>query len=114
MAMQRLARQVPIASHLTNYAVNLLEATHPQNSSAPDIVRRYVRYGASPRGLQAMIIAAKVRALIDNRHNVDYEDLQAVMLPALRHRLIFSFEGQAEGISPAEILRQVIQRVKPG
>jgi MoxR-like ATPase len=114
VAMQRLARQVPIASHLTNYAVNLLEATHPQNSSAPDIVRRYVRYGASPRGLQAMIIAAKVRALIDNRHNVDYEDLQAVMLPALRHRLILSFEGQAEGISPAEILSQVIQKVKPG
>ena len=114
VAMQRLARQVPIASHLTNYAVNLLEATHPQNSQAPDIVRRYVRYGASPRGLQAMIIAAKVRALIDNRHNVDYEDLQAVMLPALRHRLIFSFEGQAEGINPAEILRQVIQKVKAG
>jgi MoxR-like ATPase len=114
VAMQRLARQVPIASHLTNYAVNLLEATHPQNSSAPDIVRRYVRYGASPRGLQAMIIAAKVRALIDNRHNVDYEDLQAVMLPALRHRLILSFEGQAEGINPAEILSQVIQKVKPG
>jgi MoxR-like ATPase len=61
-----------------------------------------------------MIIAAKVRALIENRHNVDYEDIQAVLLPALRHRLILNFEGQAENISPADILRQVLQRVKPG
>ena len=114
VAMQRLARQVPIASQLTTYAVNLLEATHPQHPMAPDMVKRYVRYGASPRGMQAMIIAAKVRALIENRHNVDYEDIQAVLLPALRHRLILNFEGQAENISPADILRQVLQRVKPG
>ncbi len=111
VAMQRLVRQVPIASHLTAYAVSLLEATHPHQSTAPDFVRRYVRYGASPRGLQAMIIAAKTLALIDNRHNVDHHDLQAAMLPALRHRLILNFEGQAEGITPDEILRQVIQRV---
>jgi MoxR-like ATPase len=111
-AMQWLARQVPIASHLTAYAVSLLEATHPQHPTAPDLVRRYVRYGASPRGLQAMIIAAKARALIDNRHNVNYHDLQGIMLPALRHRLILNFEGQAEGISPDEILHDVIQRVR--
>lgn len=111
LAMQRLVRQVPIASHLTTYAVNLLEATHPHQSTAPDYVRRFVRYGASPRGLQAMIIAAKSLALIDNRHNVDYGDLQTILLPALRHRLILNFEGQAEGITPDEILRQVIQRV---
>jgi MoxR-like ATPase len=111
-AMQRLARQVPIANHLTAYAVNLLEATHPQHRAAPDFVRRYVRYGASPRGLQAMIIAAKTLALIDDRHNVDYADLQMAVLPALRHRLILNFEGQAEGISPNEILESVIQNVK--
>ena len=113
VAMQRLVRQVPIASHLTTYAVSLLEATHPQNPTAPDYVRRYVRYGASPRGLQAMIIAAKTLALIDNRHNVDYRDLQAAILPALRHRLILNFEAQAEGIAPDQILRNVIQSVKP-
>ena len=112
VAMQRLARQVPIASELTAYAVNLLEATHPHHDLAPAMVKEYVRYGASPRGLQAMIIAAKVRALIDNRHNVDYEDLQAVLLPALRHRLILNFEGQAENISPTDILQQVIQAVR--
>lgn len=111
IAMQRLVRQVPIASHLTAYAVSLLEATHPYQGSAPDLVRRYVRYGASPRGLQAMIVAAKTLALLENRHNVDYRDLQAAMLPALRHRLILNYEGQAEGITPDQILQQVIQRV---
>ena len=114
IAMQRLARQVPIAQHLTAYAVKLLEATHPQNANAPDYVRRYVRYGGSPRGMQAMIIGAKINALIDSRHNVDAHDLQSVMLPALRHRLILNFEGQAEGISPDDILQQIIKQVKVG
>jgi MoxR-like ATPase len=112
--MQRLVRQVPIASHLTSYAVRLLEATHPQHSTAPDMVRRYVRYGGSPRGLQAMIIAAKALALIDNRHNVDVYDLQTAILPALRHRLILNFEGQAEGITPDEILQNVLQNARYG
>lgn len=111
IAMQRLVRQVPIASHLTAYAVSLLEATHPYQGSAPDLVRRYVRYGASPRGLQAMIVAAKTLALLENRHNVDHRDLQSAILPALRHRLILNYEGQAEGITPDQILQQVIQRV---
>ncbi len=111
VAMQRLARQVPIARQLILYAVHLLEATHPQHPSATEKVRRFVRYGASPRGLQAMIIAAKVLALLDGRLSVDYPDLHTVMLPALRHRLILNFEGQAEGISPDDILRGVMQSV---
>ncbi len=112
IAMQRLARQVPIAQHLTAYAVSLLEATHPSHPTAPDYVRRYVRYGASPRGMQSMIVAAKINALIDGRYNVDARDLQTVMLPSLRHRLILNFEGQAEGISPDDILRQVVKHIK--
>jgi MoxR-like ATPase len=112
LAMQRLARQVPIAQHLTAYAASLLEATHPRNPDAPDLVRRYVRYGASPRGLQAMIIAAKILALIDGRYTVDYLDLHNAMLPALRHRLILNFEGQAEGITPDDILKQAMKQVK--
>jgi MoxR-like ATPase len=112
LAMQRLARQVPIAQHLTAYAVNLLEATHPRHAHAPDTVRRYVRYGASPRGLQAMILAAKISALIDGRYNVDATDIRNVLLPALRHRLILNFEGQAEGITPDQILSQVDQQVR--
>jgi MoxR-like ATPase len=112
IAMQHLARQVPIAQHLTAYAVDLLEGTHPQHPKAPNLVRRYVRYGASPRGLQAMIIAAKIMALIDGRHNVDASDLQVAMLPALRHRLILNFESQAEGITPDRILREVSQNTR--
>ncbi len=112
MSMQRLVRQVPIASHLTAYAVRLLEATHPQHPTAPEMVRRYVRYGASPRGLQAMIIGAKTIALIDNRHSVDHQDLQTTIFPALRHRLILNYEGQAEGITADEILKDVIRSVK--
>lgn len=111
IAMQRLTRQVPIASPLIIYAVKLLEATHPRHPTAPDLVRRFVRYGASPRGLQATIIAAKGMALIDGRLNVDYPDIQNVLLPAIRHRLILNFEGQAEGITPDDILRNVIQSV---
>jgi MoxR-like ATPase len=109
-AMQRLARQVPIAAHLTDYAVRLLEATHPNRPTAPEMVKRYVRYGASPRGVQAMIIAAKTLALLDNRHNVDQQDLQRALLPALRHRLILNFEGQAEGIAADAILKAVSEQ----
>ncbi len=112
IAMQRLARQVPIAQHLTAYAVDLLEATHPKNTKATDLVKRYVRYGASPRGLQAMILAAKIFALIDGRYNVDVQDLQIALLPAFHHRLILNFEGQAEGIPPDEILDELIQKTK--
>jgi MoxR-like ATPase len=111
-AMQRMVRQVPIASQLTTYVVNLVEATHPRHTTAPEMVRRYVRYGASPRGLQAMIIAAKALALIDDRHNVDFHDLQTAIFPALRHRLILNFEGQAEGIAPDDILQAVLDTVR--
>jgi MoxR-like ATPase len=112
MAMQRLVRQVPIASHLTDYAASLVEATHPQHPTASDMVRRYVRYGASPRGLQAMIIGAKTMALIDNRHSIDHHDLQSTIFPALRHRLILNYEGQAEGVTPVDVLEDVIRSVK--
>ena len=112
VTMQRLTRQVPIASPLIDYAVRLLEATHPRHATAPESVRRFVRYGASPRGLQATIIAAKALALMDGRVNVDYPDLQTALLPALRHRLIFNFEGQAEGVTPDELLQKVLQSVR--
>lgn len=75
-------------------------------------MRRFVRYGASPRGLQAMIIGAKSIALLDNRHSIDHNDLQATIYPALRHRLILNYEGQAEGISADEILTEVLKSVK--
>lgn len=109
--MQRLARGVPIADHVTAYAARLLKATHPDTPAAPEMVRRYVRYGASPRGMQAMILAGKIMALLDGRYNVAFDDLRAAALPALRHRLILSFEGQAEGVTTDAVIETILEEV---
>jgi MoxR-like ATPase len=113
LAMQRLARAVPIAPHVTAYAVALLAATHPDQPRAPELVREYVRYGGSPRGAQALVAGAKVRALLDGRYNVAVEDLRAVAMPALRHRVILNFEGEAEGITADAIVRTILDTVSP-
>ncbi len=105
------ARAVPVATHLKEYAVRLLLATHPDQDDAPEEVRKYVRYGASPRGLQAIIMTAKVRALLEGRYNISLEDLQAVAFPALRHRIILNFDGLADGISPEEMIEAVIAEI---
>jgi MoxR-like ATPase len=110
-AMQNLARAVPIAPHVTTYAARLLKATHPEDASAPQMVKSYVRYGASPRGMQALILAGKIIALMEQRYNVAYVDLQRAALPALRHRLILNFEAQAENISSDAILRHLLDQV---
>jgi MoxR-like ATPase len=108
LAMQRLARDVPIASHVMAYAIRILRGTHPETENVPDIVRSYVRYGASPRGAQAIVLGAKIHALLDGRFNVAYSDVQAVAAPALRHRVILNFEGEAEGISTDSVVRAII------
>jgi len=113
VAMQALARGVPIADHVTAYAARLLKATHPNDAGAPEGVRRYVRYGASPRGMQAMILAAKIMALLDGRYNAAYDDIREAALPALRHRLILNFEAQAEGITTDSVIAVVLETVRP-
>jgi MoxR-like ATPase len=109
--MQRLARAVPIAPHVTAYAVSLLAATHPDNGRAPGLVRDYVRYGGSPRGAQALVTAGKIYALLDGRFNVSTDDIRAVALPSLRHRIILNFEGEAEGITSESTIRAVLDAV---
>jgi MoxR-like ATPase len=109
--MQRLARAVPIAPHVTAYAVSLLAATHPDNGRAPGLVRDYVRYGGSPRGAQALVTAGKIYALLDGRFNVSTDDIRAVALPSLRHRIILNFEGEAEGITSESAIRAVLDAV---
>ena len=109
LAMGELARGIAIASHVNDYAVRLLLATHPENESAPEMVRHFVRYGASPRGAQAMILGSKIAALLDGRYNVSFEDLEALALPALRHRLILNFEGEAEGVTTDEVIAEVVR-----
>jgi MoxR-like ATPase len=108
IAMQRLARDVPIASHVMAYAIRILRGTHPETERVPEIVKAYVRYGASPRGAQALVLGAKIHALLDGRFNVAYSDVQAVASPALRHRIILNFEGEAEGISTDAVVRAII------
>lgn len=110
--MIRLAREVPVASHMHDYAVSLVLATHPEKEDAPPPVKKYVRYGASPRGLQALVIAGQVRALLEGRYNLSADDLQAVAYPALRHRLILNFEAQAEGVAADEVIAQVLEAVE--
>ncbi len=112
LAMQDLARTVPIASHVLAYAARLISATHPEAREAPAITKQYVRYGASPRGMQALILAGKILALLDGRYNVAFADLKAAALPALRHRVVLNFEAQAEGISPDEVVKGVLEAVK--
>jgi MoxR-like ATPase len=113
VAMQQLARSVPIAPHVTAYAVSLLAATHPDNARAPELVRQYVRYGGSPRGAQALVLAGKISALLDGRYNVAIDDVRAVAMPALRHRVIRNFEGEAEGITSDALIRAVLDAVPP-
>jgi MoxR-like ATPase len=109
--MQRLARAVPIAPHVTAYAVSVLAATHPDQPRAPGLVRDYVRYGGSPRGAQALVTGGKIYALLDGRFNVSIDDIRAVAVPALRHRIILNFEGEAEGITSESVIRSILDAV---
>jgi MoxR-like ATPase len=109
IAAQRVAREVPIAEHVLRYAARLIIATHP-NRTELDSIRKYVRYGASPRGLQTLVLAGKVRALLEGRYNVAFEDLAAVARPALRHRVFLQFEADADGVTTDQIIDEVLER----
>jgi len=112
LQMQELARTVPIASHVLSYAARLITATHPESKDAPAITKQYVRYGASPRGMQTLILAGKILALLDGRYNVSFGDLRLAALPALRHRVVLNFEAQAGGISADDVVKGVLEAVK--
>ncbi len=113
LGLARLARDVPIAGPVTDYAVRLLTATHPKDSPSRK-VNQFVRYGASPRGLQALVLAAKIRALLGGRFNVAFEDLREVAYPALRHRFFLNFEGEAEGLSTDDVIADILESVPTG
>ncbi|MGZ8900143.1 MAG: AAA family ATPase, partial [Limisphaerales bacterium] len=109
--LQHLVRQVPVASHVRDYAVRLVMATHPKTETAAPIANQYLRFGSSPRGAQSLLLAAKVRALTQGRFNASFEDIQAVVLPTLRHRCILNFEAEAEGITTDIVLGQIMRDV---
>lgn len=110
-AMIELTRQVPVASHLTAHAVALVVASHPDRPEAPDAVRRYVRFGASPRGAQALVLAAKAAALLDGRPNVASADIRAMASPTLRHRLVLGYEATADGVTADDLVGAVLEAV---
>ena len=109
--MQRLVRDVPAASHVKDYVVRLILATHPKTETAAAISNQFLRFGSSPRGAQAVLIAAKVRALIQGRYQVSFDDVQAVVPMTLRHRLILNFEAEAEGVTTDYILAKILEDV---
>lgn len=112
LEVQQLARQVLAANHVLDYAARLVMCTHPDFPDAVLMAKKFVRYGASPRGAQALVMAGKVRALFQGRFNLSIDDVRSVIHPALRHRLILNFEGEAEGITTDAILDDLIREVK--
>jgi len=108
LTFRELIREVPIASAVRDVVSTIVMATHPQWEHAPDVSKRFVRYGASPRGAQALVLGGKVRALAEGRYNVSVEDLRALAGPALRHRIILNFEGEAEGVDVDTLIGQIV------
>jgi MoxR-like ATPase len=111
ISMGKLALNTPVASHVNEYVARLIVATHPDDPSAPEKVKQFVRYGASPRGAQALIVGGKINALLEGRFNVSFEDIAAVAPATLRHRLLLNFEGLAEGISTDAIIADLLKAV---
>ena len=109
--LQQLVQQVPVASHVKDYAVRLVLATHPNSETALDITNQFLRFGSSPRGAQTLLLGAKVRALTEGRFNVSFDDIAAYALPALRHRLIVNFEAEAEGVTSDFVLDKILAEV---
>jgi MoxR-like ATPase len=112
LALSELARQIPIADEVRRYGIAIVMATHPDNPLATPLTRQYVRFGSSPRGAQAIILAAKLKAILDDRYHVAREDIRAVAAAALRHRLILNFEGQAESIQPDQVIENILETVE--
>jgi MoxR-like ATPase len=112
LALRRLARQIPVPTHVADWVARLVVASHPEQASAPPLVKKYVRYGSSPRGGQALILGAKLTALFAGRLNVAFDDVAGTAPAALRHRLLLNFEGQAEGITTDAVVTELLKEVE--
>jgi len=108
---QELVKRVVVASHVQDYAIRLVLATHPNGPLATEAVNKYVRWGSSPRGAQAVTLASKIYAMLDGRYNVSFDDVKKAALPGLRHRLLLNFEGEAEGLSTDYVVNDIIENV---
>lgn len=113
LGFQRLVRMVPIAEELAAYAVKLVRATRSNSNEAPDFVKKYVNYGASVRASQFLVLSAKARALSRRRYHVSYEDITALAIPVLRHRILLNFQAESEKLSSDDILRRLLEYMPP-
>ncbi|OGT76211.1 MAG: AAA family ATPase [Gammaproteobacteria bacterium RIFCSPLOWO2_02_FULL_56_15] len=113
LQFQWLVRQVPIAEEINRYAVRLVRATRPRDREAPEIVRRYVNFGASVRATMFLVLAAKSRALLEGRYHVVEEDLRALVLPVMRHRVLTNYYAESDGVSIDDILRGLLDAIQP-
>ena len=111
LEMRRVSRSVPIARPVQAYAIRLTLGTHPESPHAMPLIRRYVRYGASPRAAQALVLAGKIHAITHGRAFVSPEDIRAVAMPALRHRVLLNFEGEAEQVNPDTLIQELLAGV---
>jgi MoxR-like ATPase len=111
LGMKTLVMDVPIADHVKTHAIRAVLATHPAHEHTPENTKNYVLYGASPRGVQSLVLAGKVTALLDGRFNVSIEDINAVAKPALRHRIVLNVKGEAEGVDEDELIEEIIHDV---
>jgi MoxR-like ATPase len=109
--MKEMVRNVPISTHVKDYVIRLVLATHPDSPYSTEKARSYVKYGSSPRGTQSLVLAGKVTALLDGRFNVSFSDIRTVIRPSLRHRIILNFEGEAEGITAEEIIDDLMEKI---
>jgi MoxR-like ATPase len=109
LEMQKLVRKVPVARHVQDYAIRVVQATHPDGPDAPELTKRFVRFGASPRGAQSVLLAAKIRALFEGRFAASIDDVRAVAHPALRHRVLLNFEGEAEGMKTDQVIAKILE-----
>jgi MoxR-like ATPase len=110
ISMQKLVRDVPVARHVQDFVIRVLEATHPESSEAPELTKRFVRFGASPRGAQSVLLAAKIRALFEGRFAASIDDVRHVCFPALRHRVLLNFEGEAEGVKTDQVIEEILAK----
>jgi MoxR-like ATPase len=111
LGMQKVVRRVPVARHVQDYAIRVVLATHPAHAEATELVKRFVRTGASPRGVQSILLGAKIRALFNGRFAASIDDVRVTALPALRHRILRSFEGEAEGVAEDKILEEILKKL---
>jgi len=111
LEMREVVRRVPVARVVQDYAIRIVQATHPEHGGAPEASRKYVRYGSSPRGAQALLLGAKILALLDGRFSASCADIRRVTHSALRHRVILNFEGEAEGVTTDDVLAEILEKV---